>query len=123
MPGRGAHLRAANENRAFARLLRESGVTDQATLRWGITAAYYAGMHYLEAHFARHGKHGVGHPHRALLLHSEPTRVPPRVGAAYRRLKDQSEAVRYDLDAVNLSDLIDALDRDLTVITREAGDT
>src|SRR4051794_26092271 len=123
MLGRGWHLRAANENRAFARSLRESGATDQATLRWGITAVYYAGMHYLEAHFARHGEHGVGHPHRALLLGTAPTRGGPRVGAAYRRLKDRSEAVRYDLDAVNLSDLDDALDRDSAVITRAVGDS
>jgi hypothetical protein len=115
------HLDQARENRAHAEWLISTNPTDQAALRWAVTAAIYSALHGLTAHLLTQGIRIRNHSARASALRDPNSGVPPSVIYAYRILNDLSVGSRYELWSFTLRDVRDLLDQESATVAAFAG--
>ena len=91
------HLGQARRNLAHAeQLLAEHG-DDPTAVQWAVTAAFYCGVHCLQAHLIRQGYDPQTHVKRGEAIADPATGVPLLVQIAYELLKQRSEKARYRL--------------------------
>lgn len=96
MPAAEDHFSQARSNRNFAeQLLGLTDSPDTTLCQWAVTAAFYCSVHCIEAYLDQEQRiHSKNHADRERHLVAW---VPPPVHAAHERLKDFSQAARYDL--------------------------
>jgi hypothetical protein len=79
--------------------LIESFPDDSGISTWATTLAFYAAVHCIEGHFARHNAHSRSHAERDSRLIETRFGVPARVVDTYRRMQIWSENGRYDIQS------------------------
>jgi hypothetical protein len=88
------HLTTALENQQFAAALLADAEATRAALRWSVTAAFYAAVHYVNAYLWEVARFAP-HDHRA--RYAAMTRWPAITPARtpYERLADAAFRARY----------------------------
>jgi hypothetical protein len=99
VPTREAHIIRARQNEAFARTLN---LEDSLKVDWAITILFYSALHYVDAYFAIKPLHPPNHEQRDAAIARNPSLDP--IWPDYRRLKDRSEAARYEIANFHKSD-------------------
>ncbi len=92
MPNRNEHLARAQENEEFARSL---DLTKGFYVDWAITLLFYAAPHYVDAYLAIKPYHPQNHDSRDKEVASNGSLQ--QIYPDYRRLKDRSQAARYEI--------------------------
>ncbi|MBI4608837.1 MAG: HEPN domain-containing protein [Candidatus Rokubacteria bacterium] len=115
MPTQEQHFQQARHNEAF---LATFDLARSPYLDWAVTAAFYAALHYLRALMAKHNYTNISRYadvnrafERLLVL-----RRNPDINNAYRQLKDDSRAARYDMWKPNEAEVADLRDGELRTI-------
>ncbi len=92
MPSKEQHLKQASKNERFY----DSFELDRTEfLDWVVTALFYSLLHCVDAYLAVKGYHPKIHATRTPLVSKESDLK--QIYLKYRRLKDESEAARYDI--------------------------
>lgn len=115
MPSTKQHLAKARHNEAF---LATFDLADPKYLDWAVTAIFYAAHHYLRAlmsknnytNISRYGDMDRAFERLAILKRN------PQIHEAYRQLKDDSRAARYDMWECRPPDVVDLRDEELKTI-------
>src|SRR5207248_535046 len=84
-------------NRDHAQFLLSVRRGDATATEWALTAAFYSGLHCIEAHLAGAGIHCTTHKERRETMADPRHNIPDEVRLAYRWLQTWSEQARYDL--------------------------
>jgi hypothetical protein len=115
MPTKEQHLQQAQHNEAF---LATFNVETSPFLDWAVSAVFYAGLHYLRSLMAKHGYSNISRYadmdrafERLAVLKRN-----PGINDAYRQLKDDSRAARYDMWRPTETDVVDLRDGELRKI-------
>lgn len=112
MPTEAQHLQKAQHNEAF---LATFDLITSRYLDWAVTATFYAALHYLRALMAKHRYTNVsnyGDVDVAFNRIDILKRNPP-IYDAYRNLKDESWAARYNMWIPRPPDVVDLRDNEL----------
>lgn len=94
MKSRDEHLSQARSNETYADYLLQTGRSDAVT--WAATALFYAAVHYGRAFLVASGAKTITTHVGFDSYFSKYWKKPPDIFPLYRRLKDDSEAGRYD---------------------------
>lgn len=120
MAERDDHLGQARLNSQFARDILASNPSP-AGLQWAVTAAFYAGLHYIEAHLAAFGVHNTTHVARKNTIAQPQYGTPPGVYSSFERLRNKSNEARYFGRQFSFDEVKVLLEDDLGVIESFVG--
>ena len=119
MPSRALHVAQARRNLATIDHLLTSDA--DGARQWAVIAAFYCGLHCVEAHFADDGQHQSNHRQRQEAMAAAGDRIPVNVFAAYALLEHRANAARYGMQLYS-RDEVDRIVREyLTPLRRLAG--
>lgn len=102
MPSVEQHLEQAKRNAAFAERLLGDGDVGQ---EWAMTAVFYAAVHYGRAVVAAAQLGTLTSHHSFESYLQRDLKAPPHIYKAYRFMKDEAEAARYDCRAFTVDDV------------------
>lgn len=104
MKSRDEHLKQAKNNENFADSQLQTAQTDALT--WAVTALFYSAAHYGRAYVVVSGATTItSHVGFESYFHRCWT-TKPDIFPLYRRLKDDSEAGRYDCVSYSASEVV-----------------
>lgn len=115
MPSTEQHLAKARHNEAF---LATFDLASPEYLDWAVTAIFYAALHYLRAVMSKHRYTNIsryGDMDKAF-ERLQILKRNPQTYDAYRQLKDDSRAARYDMWEPRLPDVVDLRDDELKTL-------
>jgi uncharacterized protein (UPF0332 family) len=103
MKSRDDHLKQAKSNETYADQLLQTASAD--ALQWAVSVLYYAAVHYGRAFLVASGAKTITTHIGFETYFGRHWKKPPDIFPLYRRLKDDSEAARYDCIAYSAAEV------------------
>ncbi len=108
MPTEEMHRAAARRNEDLAARLADDAP------EWAVVVAFYAALHWVDAYFARQGRHPRTHLERVRWIQQEEALRP--IYDPYRTLRDRADAARYSLSPFSSDEARELLTRELRAV-------